>query len=297
MAFSAFQYHEPDTIEDACDMLDSFGSDCQLLAGGTDLIVQMRNRQLKPGHLISLTGLEGMNRIQMSDDTITLGSGCTIADVAASDVIRYHAPALAVAAMKLGSPTIRNMGTIGGNILTASPAADLPPALIAYNAMIRSLSRKGERWTALDDFFHSPGKTHLLPGEILTHIRITIPSSPQGGSFFKLGNRNALQISIINGACALILDADDGHIIDAKVVLGAVAPTVIRSPTAERLLTGQIPDDKLFRAAGMAAAQDCNPIDDLRASAAYRKEMVLMLTKRALRSAWKDCFHPHKEER
>lgn len=284
MSLPHFQYHEPASLVEVCQMLQVFGKKGALLAGGTDLLVKMKNRERLPENIISLAELKEINQIIIIDNHHSIGAGCTISQIAESLSIRSMFPALASGAEHLGSPTVRNMGTIGGNIVTASPAADLPPALMAYGAKVRLKSKDQERFLPLEQIFCSPGITNIREDEVLADIHIEKPPEKSGAGFFKLGNRKALQISIINGACYFAIDSRSGNIETARIVLGAVAPIPVRAFSAENILLGQKPSANLFKEAGKVAALDCNPIDDLRASAEYRKDMVSVLTNRTLES-------------
>ena len=286
MPLPSFHYHEPASLVEACRMLASFGEKGILMAGGTDLLVKMKSREVQPENIISLTQRKEINRISFTDNHLTIGAGCTISQIAESAVICSAFPALASGAEHLGSPTVRNMGTIGGNIMTASPAADLPPALMAYGASVRLKSNNQERFLPLEQIFCSPGVTCIKENEILADIHIEKPQEMSGAGFFKLGNRKALQISIINGACYVALNPENGKIQTSRIVLGAVAPIPIRAVSAEEVLMGQKPCADLFEKAGKAAALGCKPIDDLRGSAEYRKDMVGVLTRRTLLSAF-----------
>ena len=291
MALPDFQYHQPATLEDLCRIRSKYGGKGILLAGGTDLIVKMRNRELHPEHVISLDGLNELGRITETPAKVSIGSMCTVTRISQSRTIRRLFPALAEAADELGSPSVRNMGTVGGNIATASPAADLPPALIAYGASVNLKSMHNKRQVKLETLFHSPGKTCIQADEILVDIELQKPAQPTGAAFFKLGNRNALQIAIINGASYISINPQNNCIVSARIVLGAVAPTVIRSCSAETVLTGNLPHTDLFLQAGQIAADESSPINDLRGSAAYRKDMVAVLTARTLASAWNQIRH------
>ena len=296
MPLPKFHYHEPASLDQALELVDRFREKGMLLAGGTDLLVKMKERACRPGHIISLAGIGRLTRIMVSGDCCAIGACCTAAQLAESDVIRSCFPALSQGANELGSPTVRNMGTIGGNIVTASPAADLPPALIAYGASVILRSRAGERCMPLEDIFKGPGVTRIKAGEILTGISMKIPPALSGAGFFKLGNRRALQISVINGACHVRLNAGGKEIETARIALGAVAPTPVRAFAAEKLLKGKKPGPELFKQAGKAAAKGCAPIDDLRGSANYRKEMVGVLTTRTLESAFGQIPDPSGRE-
>jgi carbon-monoxide dehydrogenase medium subunit len=265
-------------------MLNALKENAAVLAGGTDLLVKMKSRDLSPAHIVSLTDLEELNQIDVENGKASIGSGCTIARIAESKKIRLNFPALAFGAGQLGSPAVRNLGTIGGNVVTASPAADLPPALAAYGAEVRLKCESRERYMAIEKCFNGPGLTNLEKNEILAEFHMKIPPECSGAGFFKLGHRKALQCAIINGACYLSLDSRTGVIENARVVLGAVAPKLVRSLSAENILRGEKPGETLFAEAGKAAVRDCNPIDDLRGSASYRREMIEVMTLRTLRA-------------
>ncbi|RLB35493.1 MAG: xanthine dehydrogenase family protein subunit M, partial [Deltaproteobacteria bacterium] len=173
---------------------------------------------------------------------------------------------------------------IGGNLVSARPAADFPPSLLAYDARVVLKSRKGERQIPLDEFFKGPGETMAESGEILT--RVVLPKSPEGAgsAYIKLGLRKALEISLVNVAAYLALD-EGGAVREARIALGSVAPTPVRAPSGEQVLVGEKPSDALFAEAGKRAVADTSPIDDFRASAAYKRDMVKVLTRRALSQA------------
>jgi carbon-monoxide dehydrogenase medium subunit len=208
--------------------------------------------------------------------------------VAESGTIRKTFGALAEGAGNLGSPLIRNLATIGGNLVTARPAADFPPPLMAYGAEVVLKSSKGERSVPLDSFFLSPGETVIEPEEIMTAVYLETPSAGSGAGYFKLGVRQTLEISLLNVAAYIALE-NDGVIGTARIFLGSVAPTPIRAPSAEKILSGEKPSEKLFKKAGEAAAKDSKPIDDFRASAAYKRDMVEVLTGRALNKAYEEA--------
>ena len=273
-------------------MLQTFGETTALLAGGTDLLVKMKNRELQPQNIVSLAELEEIKQINVTGNKISIGACCTISQLAESAVIRSTYLALSSAAESLGSPAVRNLGTIGGNIATASPAADLPPALTAYGAKARLKRKDQERFLPLEKIFCGPGATRIGKDEILADLHLENPSERSGAGFFKLGHRKALQCSIINGACYLAINTQSGEIETARVVLGAVAPTLVRASTTENLLLGEKPGEKLFLEASREAVRDCSPIDDLRGSAEYRRDMIQVLTGRILYTALEEIRKP-----
>jgi len=287
MGLPRFEYHEPDSVAEACRTLSALNGEAVLLSGGTDMLVKMKSREIRPRHIVSLLEIQGMDQIDFSGKNISIGACCTASRISGSSKIRTIFPALAAAAGQIGSPAVRNLGTIGGNAVTASPAADLPPALIAYGANVR-LRREGrERALPLEQFFKGPGTTHIKHDEILVDFSLEHPPVGSAAEFFKIGHRRALQCSTVNGACYIFINPNSDEIEDARIVLGAVGPTVVRAFSAEKVLIGQKPASALFHRAGEAAASECSPIDDLRGSAGYRRDMIRVLTSRALLEASK----------
>jgi len=213
----------------------------------------------------------------------------TAGELKEQEEIKAEFNGLCQSAGSLGSPLIRNLATVGGNIVTARPAADLPPSLMAYGASILLKKEKGERIIPLEGFFKGPGQTTIEPEEILCGVVLKEPPPYSGGGYAKLGVRKALEISLVNVAAFIILDGPNGPIKEARIVLGSVAPMPIRSPSAETALMGERPDDELFEKAGNAASTDAKPIDDFRGSAEYRREMVKVLTRRALKLAYEEA--------
>ena len=288
MLLPRFDFHEPATIEEACRIMTELGQEAKPLAGGTDLIVNMKKKILSPAHLVSLSRLEDLKQMRPSNGGVRIGAGITVSELAESKEIENLFNALSTGARGLGSPLIRNLATIGGNLVSARPAADLPPPLMAYGADIILKTHAGERSIPLEDLFLGPGETVIEPHEILTEIHINNPPPHSGAAYYKLGVREALEISLVNVAAFISLD-DDDSIKEARIVLGSVAPTPIRSHSAEKVLLGERPTSTLFTQAGKAASKECRPIDDFRASAAYKRAMVEVLTSRTLNMAFKEA--------
>lgn len=286
MLLPKFQYHEPSTLAEACQVMGELGTRAKPLAGGTDLIVNMKKKVLSPEHVVSLGKLEELRELGSSDGGITIGALMTAARIAESEKIRGALPALIHGASSLGSPLIRNLATVAGNLVSARPAADLPPPLMAYNATIVLKKKDGERDLPLEDFFKGPGMTAIAPEEILTGIRVETPPPYSGAAYIKLGTRKALEISLVNVASYIALDGPEGTISSARIVMGAVGPVPLRAFSAEKVLAGEKPSEQLFERAARAAASDSRPIDDFRGSAEYRRDMVGVLTRRTLMAAW-----------
>lgn len=289
MLLPKFEYHEPKTLSEAGRILGELGAEASILAGGTDLLVNMKQGKTSPRHIVSLSRIEILKEVTRQHGSLTLGAYVTVAELEDLDVIGADFKGLSEGAGSLGSPLIRNLATVGGNIVTARPAADLPPSLIAYGATVALKKEAGERTLPLEEIFKGPGETVIEPGEILCSIVLRDPPLYSGGAYVKLGIRRALEISLVNVAAFFSLDGPSGPIQEARIVLGAVAPIPMRSMAAEQVLIGQRPDEALFDKAGEAAAKDAKPIDDFRASAEYRREMVRALTRKALRQAYEEA--------
>jgi len=257
-----------------------------VLTGGTDLLVQMKLKIDKPAHVISVARVPGMDQITARNGhAVSIGSAVTAATLAGHELMRDRFAPLALAASRLGAPMIRNRATIGGNLVNARPAADLPPPCMVLNAELKLKSAAGERQVSVNEFFLGPGETVIEPHELLLSVHVETPPPWSGGSYIKLGARKTLEISMVNVATLLTLESPDGPIVDARIALGAVAPTPVRAYEAEQLLIGEQPSEELFQRAGEVGVGLCSPITDHRGTMEYRCMMIEVLTKRALRSA------------
>jgi len=274
------EYAAPATLNDALLLKKERGADASVIAGGTDLILRMRDNVLSPALLIDLRAIPLAN-ISLTDNAMHVGAYVTLAQLLANDDIAENFPALPAACREFAGPPIRNRGTLGGNIVNASPAADLVPPLLAYDASIVLASSGGDREMPLAEFFTGPGQTIMQPDEILTEIRLPLMPPRTAASFIKLGQRRSMAISIVNLTIRLTLDASSA-VSEARIVLGAVAPTPIRAYAAERLLTGSEVSDELIEQVARNAEKEATPISDTRASEAYRKNMIAVLVRRAL---------------
>ena len=248
-------------------------------------MVDLRRKRIAPKHLIGIDRVGELNGIQTGKGEIVVGSLATAAAIADNRVIRRQYPVLVQAAEELGSPPIRNRATIGGNIVTARPAGDLLPPLMVLDAKVNLVSPRGEREIPVERFITGPGKTKIKTNEVLTQVVIPRPEPATGGAYIKFGARSSCEISIVSVAVFVTLTPAGRRIRSAKIVLGAVAPRPIGCPRAEELLVGAAPGEKAFAAAGSAAARASRPISDHRGSARYRRQMVQVLTRRALASA------------
>ncbi len=289
MLLPKFEFHQPGSIDEACAIMAECGPRAKVLAGGTDLIVNMKKKILAPQHLICLSKIAALRGIEEKNGQIVIGARYTVAELTVDALVESKLGALQSGAGALGSPLVRNRATIGGNLASARPAADLPPALIAYGATAVLQTSRGRREVPLNSFFKGPGFTEIGVDEILTEIRVPVPRDGQGAAYINLGTRRACDCNIVNVASFIALNERDGRIEEARIVMGSVGPTPLRASSAEKLLIGGKPEDRLFLQAGEAARHDCTPIDDFRGSAGYRKAMVGILTKRTLEQAFRQA--------
>jgi carbon-monoxide dehydrogenase medium subunit len=274
------RYAAPATLHEAVTLLAA-EPEARPIAGGTDLLPRLRAGVLAPELLVDLRLLP-LTEIAAAPDCLRIGACVTHAGLAASDVLRDSFPALAQACRTVGGPPIRSRGTVGGNLANASPAADAAPPLLAFDAQVVIASIRGERILPLNDFFLGPGRTALAPGDILTEIRLPWPGPRTAAVYLKLGRRQAMAVAVASVAVRLTL-SEAGEVTAARVALGSVAPVPLRALAAEALLSGRpVSDGVGFSRVAQAAAAACAPISDLRASAAYRKRMIEVLTRRAL---------------
>jgi CO/xanthine dehydrogenase FAD-binding subunit len=286
MLLPKFEYHEPTTLEEAVRLLSELGGNAKVRAGGTDVLVRMKLKIDKPSHVISIARVPGLDQvIPRNGHAVTVGSAVTAAALSRHELIRDRFAPVALAAGRLGAPMIRNRATIGGNIVNGRPAADLPPACMVMNGELRLKSVSGEREVPINDFFRGPGQTLIEPNELLVSIDMETPRPWTGGSYLKLGARKTLEISMVNVAALVTLQSPDGVITDARVALGAVAPTPVRAFASEELLIGQKPSEELFRKAGEVGIGMCSPITDHRGTMEYRCMMIEVLVQRSLRLA------------
>lgn len=291
MLLPKFEFHAPTTVDEVCQIMAEYGARAKVLAGGTDLLVNMKKKLLSPQRLVSIARIEELKKVDSSSRGLKIGSCLTVSDTASSDVIGKRWGALCAGAKALGSPQIRNLATIGGNLGTASSAADLPPSLMAYGARVVLKSHAGERTMPLEEFFIGSKRTKLADDEIIYEIQIDEPASYSGAGYESLGVRSCQDIKIVNVASFIALDGPGGIISSARIVMGCVGPTHVRASSAEQFLIGEKPTDEIFAKAGDLARQDATPRGDAysRASAPYKKDMVRALTIRTLSAAWKEA--------
>lgn len=278
-----FEYHTPSSVDEAVSLVTQYGAKSRFIAGGTDLLLAMKNREMTPEHLVSLTGIAALSGITTdAAGGLKIGALTTLAEIERSDIVKKQYSALWDAVNVMGSAQIRSLATIGGNLCSAVPSADTAPPLIALNASLKIVGPGWETTMAVEDFFTGPKKTSLKRGEILADILIPKPGASSAGCYVKLMRRDAMDLALVGVAAYVKLDGKKKVCKDARIALGAVAPTPIRVPEAEKLLKNREINEAQVAEAARIAGMTCRPISDIRASLEYRCSMVEALTKRAL---------------
>jgi len=281
-----FEYLEPANIPEAIALLERYDGKAKIIAGGTDLLVQMRRRTIKPEYVINIGNIQGLDYIRYDEkEGLKIGALTTIRTLERSAEVQQRYPVIPQAASRMASVGVRNLATLGGNLCNAAPSADTAPALIALSARAKIVGPKGERVVLLEDFFTGPGSTILGKGEILTEIQVPVLQPRTGTTYMKHDIRGTLDLAIVGVAAAITLEPRRELCQEAKVVLGAVAPTPMRARQAEEILNGKEIDDTLIEKSAQVASDESQPITDVRAPADYRSEMVKVFTRRAIKEA------------
>jgi CO/xanthine dehydrogenase FAD-binding subunit len=257
----------------------------RVVAGATDFIPYVQSGRWKPDLAIEITRVEELHFLRVKEEKLEIGPLITFRELAESDLIRKTLPALQEAAASVGDPQIRTRATLGGNLGTASPAADSVPPLMVLEAELTLISQTRERQLPVTEFFLAPGKNALRPGEIVTSITCHIPTPGSGMGFMKLGLRQAMAVAVVNAAALFVLK--DKHIHECRLALGAVAPTPIRCRQAEEYLTGKLADEVNLEFAASFVRKAIKPIDDVRSSAGYRDLASTIVARRVMELAIK----------
>ncbi len=269
----------PTNIDECLDSLEKYGAYASILAGGTDLLVGIRSGTRKVRYLVDISGLSELRSIERGDGFFKIGAMATHSEIAENC---SRIDCLRTAALSIGSPQIRNMGTLGGNLANASPAADLYPPLMVLDAEVELRSRKGERRISICDLPKGPGSTCINPEEIIVGVSFKLPSRFFSG-YIKIGLRRALSISVASAALVATYKQDRFDIV--RVACGAVAPTPIRMKSLETILSGSKFSSDLLRDASKAAESECDPISDIRATADYRRRITGVIVSRLIEEA------------
>jgi carbon-monoxide dehydrogenase medium subunit len=283
MTLTDLSYHRPATLAEARELARELGDDARLLAGGTELLVDLRSGRDRASHLISLRDVAELRAIRADADGLHIGAMATLAAVLESEAVREGLPALAEAIAQMGGAQIRNQATIGGNFCRAVPCADTPPVCIAAGASVSLICKDGERTLPAEELTVGPRLTVLEPGELLVAIHVPPLPATAGSSYQRFSLRGGMALAV--AAVAAVVELDGEIIKAARVVLNAVAPIPLIAREASALLVGEEPSEALFARAGAKAAEEAQPITDLRATETYRRQLTEVLTPRALSQA------------
>ena len=277
----SFEYLTPSKISDAIAMLQKHGEEAKILAGGHSLIPAMRLRLSEPGYLIDISGIQGLDYILEESGQLRIGAMTREASLEESQIVRENFPILLDTVKMIADPSVRNLATVGGNLAHGDPANDHPATMLALGAIVVVEGPNGSREIGINDFFPDFFTTALEPEEILTEIRIPSPPSGSGGAYLKI-ERKVGDYAAAAVACQLNIDSG-GSIQDIGIGLTNVGSTPIRASSAEQLLQGKNPDEKMIAEAGRLSAADSEPMEDLRGSAEYKRALVKELTQRAIK--------------
>lgn len=281
-----FEYRAPRTVEEALDHLREFGEDARPLAGGTALILLMRQRLVRPACLVNLRGIAELGQLGAADGTVEIGACVTQRQVETSDLARSRLPVLAETFHHVATLRIRNVATVGGGLAHGDPNQDAPVTLMALGARVRVRGTGGQREVALEDFFTDYYQTSLAPGELVTGVAVPLPAPRTGCAFLKFLPRTADDYGTVTAAASVTLEAGGERCAAARIALGCVGPTPVRAAAAEAILHGQRLSPEALRAAGEAVKDRLDPMGDHRGSAAYKRDMAAVFLGRAVREAW-----------
>jgi carbon-monoxide dehydrogenase medium subunit len=277
-----FEIYRPTSIREALQIRQTKGAGGYFQAGGTDLVIAVKEKGLVPKYVVDLKKISPLRVIrEESDGSLRIGALVTMRELETSTLIRNRYPFLAQSAAEVGSVQIRNRATVGGNVANATPSADVAPALLVLDAEARISGLHGERSVPLAEFFVGPSKTVMMQSELLTEIVIPATHGVRG-EYIKFSPREMMDLAYVGVAVALVFESNDKTCSRARIALGAVSPTPIRARKAEAILHNRVLTEELAELAGNEAATECSPISDVRSSAEYRREMVRVNTKRAL---------------
>ena len=283
-----FEYRTPKNLKEVNATLKEFGGDAKLIAGGTALVIMMKQRLVRPTCLVSLRSVRGLNGIELKNGGIAIGGLATHREVEGSALIRRRLPMLAETYHHVATLRVRNMATVGGGLAHADPNQDPPPSLIALGATVKATSANGSRVIPLDEFFKDYYETVLEQDEIITEVMVPKLAPNTGAAYIKFLPRTADDYATVSAAAVLTLDKTRKTIADVRIALGSVGVTPIRAKEAEDMLRGQPLKADAFAAAGEKAKEAVDPVSDFRGSAGYKKDMAAVFVRRALEKALAD---------
>ncbi len=277
-----FQYHEPATVKEACQLINAHWKRARILAGGTDLVIKMKKGVISPQHLINIKKISELNGIVEIQDGYKIGSTTPLSAIAIHEGIKTKQPMVSEAALTVGSPQVRNLATIGGNLCNGAPSADMAPGLLVLDSTVTISGVNGDRIMNLEEFFSGPGEVDLQRGEILKELFVPFPGKDMRMVYLKHGPRRTMDCALVGVAVALVLKNSGQYCQSAKIAVGAVAPTPVRAKKTEQLLSDRSIKDFQVNDIKEVLFSEIAPISDVRASATYRAEMVSTLTLRAI---------------
>lgn len=275
-----FDYYRATSVDQAIALLNEHGDGGMLLAGGTDLLVQIKEAGLAPSYVVSLSGIDELRELRANGDGLHIGARVLMHELAGDDAVQTQYAALADGAGLVGSNQTRNMATVGGNVCNAAPSADTGPPLSVLGATVHIVGGGGTREVPIDDFWTGPGQT-VLDSEVVTHVTVPAPPANAGSFYERHTPRQIMDIAAVGTAVYVELDGD-GNCTEARIALGAVAPTVMRAEAAEAAVTGGPITEQRAAEAGRAAAGEATPISDQRGSAEFRTHLVEVMTTRSI---------------
>lgn len=287
---NAFSYLAPETLEEALTLLHEHGEDAKVLAGGTALIIMMKQRLVLPDVLISLDHVRGLDFVEEEDGVLRLGGLLTHRAAELASPVRLQVPVLADTYHHVATIRIRNMATVAGSLAHADPNQDPPVTLLALDAQVRLASTQGQRDIALADFFTDYYETVMQPDELLTEVRVPLPQPHTGSMYCKFLPRSADDYATVGIAATVRVNPSSGACEECRIAMGCVGVTPLRAHAAEDLLRGQQRTDALLREAAAAAQQVTDPISDTRGSADYKRAMAGVFVRRALEQAWQQAL-------
>ena len=282
-----FEYHAPTSLDQVFGLLDQYGDDARIMAGGTALVIQMKQRLSQPGHVIGLRQVSSLNSIESTPEGLRIGALCTQRQIENSILIGEDLPLLADTFRKVATPRIRNMATIGGGLVNGDPNQDPPPALIALGASAVMTSKSGDRVVPLEDLFIDYYETDVQPGEVLTSVLVPQAPAGSGAVYLKFLPRTADDYGTVSVA-AVVSKEQDGACKNVRIVLGSVGVTPIRAKDAEDALRGKPLTDENIRAAVSLVKDAVDPLEDFRGSAEYKTDMAEVFARRAVEQAMAD---------
>ncbi len=282
-----FEYLSPSTKAEVCGLLASNPGEARMLAGGTDLILQLRRREIRPRYVIGLKGVAELAFVrERADGGLTIGGMTTIHTLLTSSLIAKNYPVLALTAVRMGSPEIRNLATLGGNLVGALPCADFPPILITLHAQVKLQSQQGERVVPVEDFFPGCGQTVATASELLTEIQLPSPPPLSGGVYLKFHDRHSMDMTTAGVGAFVVCDEARRVIRDIRIALASSAPVPLRAKDAEAALRGRPFGEEALEDAALKVCSEANPRTSWRATRDFRMALLKTLTKRAIQGAW-----------